>query len=204
MAKLNAIYVNRIRQIVDNDALIDLENFQLETLEENESIFSDFIEEGEPKEGWEKLDLFKVIEKEEILLSTEKGMAENGEESQGENNIFDEYINMKQATMINIEEIFKDVKSDKVNTEAAFENNKNKYEKRIEKMRQRKDDYDSSITLLISNPFNLLYQICVENLLNPEWELRHLSVLLLKELILFPDFIGFTAQVVLTGKDIPR
>lgn len=106
--------------------------------------------------------------------------------------------------MINIEEIFKDVKSDKVNTEAAFENNKNKYEKRIEKMKKKKEEYDSSITLIISNPFNLLYQICVENLLSPEWELRHLSVLLLKELIQYPDFIGFTAQVVLSDNDISR
>ena len=71
-------------------------------------------------------------------------------------------------------------------------------------MRNKKEEYDSSITLVISNPFNLLYQICVENLLNPEWELRHLSVLLLKELILYPDFLGFTAQIVLHDKNMAR
>lgn len=37
---------------------------------------------------------------------------------------------MKQATMINIEDLFKDVKSDKANTEEAFEKNKSKYQKK--------------------------------------------------------------------------
>ena len=53
------------------------------------------------------------------------------------------------------------MKSDKINTEAAFETNKTKYEKKIEKIKKKKEEYEGSVTLVISNPFNLLYQICV-------------------------------------------
>jgi hypothetical protein len=59
-------------------------------------------------------------------------------EEQNENKIFEEYINMNQATMINIEELFKDVKNDKVNVEVAFETNKNKYQNKIDKIRKKK------------------------------------------------------------------
>ena len=38
---------------------------------------------------------------------------------------------MKQATMINIEELFKDVKSDRISMEAAIEANKSKYKNKI-------------------------------------------------------------------------
>jgi hypothetical protein len=46
--------------------------------------------------------------------------------------------------------------------------------------------------LTISNPFNLMYDICIENMLHSEWELRHLSVLILKELLLHSEFLGFS------------
>lgn len=107
---------------------------------------------------------------------------------------------MKQATMINIEDLFKDVKSDKANTEEAFEKNKSKYQKKAQKMKMKakEQEYsDSDITLIISNPFNLLYQICIDNILNSEWELRHLSVLILKELLTYPEFLSFQAKVTL-------
>jgi uncharacterized protein (UPF0305 family) len=74
---------------------------------------------------------------------------------------------MNQATMINIEELFKDVKNDKVNVEVAFEANKNKYQTKLEKIRKKKEEYVEKIVLKISNPFNLLFQICIDNLLNP-------------------------------------
>lgn len=38
---------------------------------------------------------------------------------------------MNQATMFNIEEMFKDVKNDKANAEVAFEANKTKYHTKI-------------------------------------------------------------------------
>lgn len=41
----------------------------------------------------------------------------------------------------------------------------------------------------------MLFQICIDNLLNPEWELRHLSVIILKELLFFPDFLCFSAVI---------
>ena len=107
---------------------------------------------------------------------------------------------MKQATMINIEDLFKDVKSDKANTEEAFEKNKSKYQKKAQKMKMKAKEQEyseSDITLIISNPFNLLYQICIDNILNSEWELRHLSVLILKELLTYPEFLSFQAKVTL-------
>lgn len=74
---------------------------------------------------------------------------------------------MNQATMMNIEELFKDVKSDKANVEVAFEASKTKYQTKIEKIRKKKEEYAETIRMRISNPFNLLYQICIDNLLNP-------------------------------------
>jgi hypothetical protein len=37
-----------------------------------------------------------------------------------------------------------------------------------------------------------MYDICIENMLHSEWELRHLSVLILKELLLHSEFLGFS------------
>lgn len=37
-----------------------------------------------------------------------------------------------------------------------------------------------------------MYEICIGNLLHTEWELRHLAVLILKELLLHSHFLGFT------------
>ena len=48
---------------------------------------------------------------------------------------------MKQATMINIEELFKDVKSDRFNMEAALEASKSKYKNKIEKIKKKKEEY---------------------------------------------------------------
>lgn len=45
---------------------------------------------------------------------------------------------MKQATMINIQELFKDVRNDRGNTEAAIEENKTKYKNKMEKIRKKK------------------------------------------------------------------
>ena len=137
-----------------------------------------------------------------MLLSTQKETIDPNEDNGNENKIFDEYINMKQATMINIEELFKDVKSDRLNMEAAIEANKSKYKTKIEKIKKKKEEYSEPICLYVSNPFNLLYQICVDNFLNAEWELRHLSVLILKELLIFPDFLGFSAKLELSQEKI--
>lgn len=46
---------------------------------------------------------------------------------------------MNQATMINIEEIFKDVKTDKGNVQIAFETNKTKYQSKIQKIKKKKE-----------------------------------------------------------------
>ena len=104
--------------------------------------------------------------------------------------------------MINIEELFKDVKSDRFNMEAALEASKSKYKNKIEKIKKKKEEYSETISLTISNPFNLLYNICLDNFLNPEWELRHLSVLILKELLAYPDILGFTAKLSLSEEKL--
>lgn len=41
--------------------------------------------------------------------------------------------------MINIEEIFKDVKNDKANVYVAFEANKTKYQNKIERIKKKKE-----------------------------------------------------------------
>ena len=56
---------------------------------------------------------------------------------------------MNQATMMNIEELFKDVKSDKANVEVAFEASKTKYQTKIEKIRKKKEEYAETIRMRI-------------------------------------------------------
>lgn len=45
-----------------------------------------------------------------------------------------------------------------------------------------------------------MYEICVNNLLHTEWELRHLAVLILKELLLHSDYLGFHHTFKLNSK----
>lgn len=42
-----------------------------------------------------------------------------------------------------------------------------------------------------------MYEICISNMLSTEWELRHLSVLILKELLLHSEFLGFSHKFVM-------
>lgn len=75
-----------------------------------------------------------------------------------------------------------------------------KYRNKVEKINRKSREQVDQVELAISNPFNLMYEICYSNLLNSEWELRHLAVLILKELVNSP-FLGFSQNLVLSAKD---
>lgn len=62
--------MNRIKRCLENNEKIDLENFQLETDDaDNEN---ELFKPIDPADSWEKLDLFKVIDTEEPLMSTRR------------------------------------------------------------------------------------------------------------------------------------
>jgi hypothetical protein len=46
-----------------------------------------------------------------------------------------------------------------------------------------------------------MYEICISNMLHTEWELRHLSVLILKELLMHSEFLGFSHKFTLKKED---
>ena len=46
-----------------------------------------------------------------------------------------------------------------------------------------------------------MYEICIANLLHTEWELRHLAVLILKEMLLHSEFLGFSHRFSLQKED---
>lgn len=69
VAKLNLIYVTRIKKCIENNEPVDLENFQLEG---DDGEPNDLFLPPRPDELWEKIDLFKVIETEEPLMSTRR------------------------------------------------------------------------------------------------------------------------------------
>ena len=68
VAKLNKIYVQRVKISITEGANFQLENFQLEA--------SAAKPEPPPTVNWEQLDLLELIEKEELLYVSQKGRGE--------------------------------------------------------------------------------------------------------------------------------
>lgn len=98
----------------------EMENFQLDTGTNSQ--------EKEPTPPWEDLDLFAFIEKEPLLYSTRGNEAvPSGGELEEEKKVFDSFLDMNQATMLNIENSFKDVSLRNDVTEEAFQNEALKY-----------------------------------------------------------------------------
>lgn len=73
---------------------------------------------------------------------------------------------MDHATMLNIENAFKDVALRNDAAEEAIKNEALKYKIKAEKISKKSQEHIDSIELTISNPFNLMYEICVNNLLH--------------------------------------
>jgi CRISPR/Cas system CSM-associated protein Csm3 (group 7 of RAMP superfamily) len=108
---------------------------------------------------------------------------------------------MNHATMLNIENSFKDVSLQNDVTEEAFKKEALKYKSKAEKINRKQEEQLNEVEIIISNPFNLMYEICVNNLLHTEWELRHLAVLILKELLVNCDFLGYSQSLMLSKQD---
>ena len=72
-----------------------------------------------------------------------------------------------------------------------------KFRNKMEKIARRGQEEMDEVELTISNPFNLMFEICMGNMLNSEWELRHLSVLVLRELMAHSEFLGFSHSFVM-------
>ena len=108
---------------------------------------------------------------------------------------------MNHATMLNIENSFKDVSLQNDVTEEAFKKEALKYKSKAEKIHRKQEEQLNEVEIIISNPFNLMYEICVNNLLHTEWELRHLAVLILKELLVNCDFLGYSQSLMLSKLD---
>lgn len=51
-------------------------------------------------------------------------------------------------------------------TDEAFKVQKSKYKQKLEKISQKSKEHISMVELTISNPFNLMYEICINNLLH--------------------------------------
>ena len=76
---------------------------------------------------------------------------------------------MNHATKLNIENSFKDVAFGNEATDEAIKNQALKYKQKAEKINQKAKEKLDSVQLTISNPFNLMYEVCINNLLNTEW-----------------------------------
>lgn len=65
-------------------------------------------------------------------------------------------------------------------------------DKKLEKlMRKNEEKISASKSIVVFNPFNYIYEMCMGNLLNPQWEVRHMAVMILKALLPYLNYIGF-------------
>jgi|LakMenE18May11ns_1017448.scaffolds.fasta_scaffold8973257_1 hypothetical protein len=51
-------------------------------------------------------------------------------------------------------------------TDEAFKAQKSKYKQKLDKVSQKSKEQITLVELTISNPFNLMYEICINNLLH--------------------------------------
>lgn len=150
VSKLNKIHSQRIKEFMLDKLNFEMENFQLDTLSKPEE------KESTPK--WEDLDLFALIENERLLYSTrDNELGPSTSELEDEKKVFDSFLDMNQATMLNIENSFKDVSLQNDVTEEAFQNEALKYKLKAEKINRKSQEQMESVELTICNPFNLMY-----------------------------------------------
>lgn len=72
-----------------------------------------------------------------------------------------------------------------------------KYEKKMEKLKKKKEEYEAlhGQCITVFNPFNVIYEFGIENIMSPYWESRHLAVLLIKALLPSLRYIGFSFSI---------
>lgn len=75
----------------------ELENFQLDDGAQRESARG-------KTERWEELDIVRIIETEDLLFASSKGKidASMNENTEDEKKVFDSFLDMNHATMLNI------------------------------------------------------------------------------------------------------
>lgn len=50
---------------------------------------------------------------------------------------------------------------------------------------------ETAKSIVVFNPFNYIYEMCINNLLSAQWEVRHLAVMILKALLPSMSYVGF-------------
>lgn len=106
ISKLNKIYVTRVKQFAEDRLNFELENFQLDDGAAREQARG-------RGERWEEQDIVRIIEAEDLLFASSKGKvdASMNENTEDEKKVFDSFLDMNHATMLNIENAFKDVET---------------------------------------------------------------------------------------------
>ena len=100
VAKMNSIYTKNVRDFMEDKLNFELQHFQLD------QPFHKSMEKEKEKqviENWQQMDLIKYVQGEKLLFSTNTDeMVSMPFDSKQQQKVFDSFLNMNQATMLNI------------------------------------------------------------------------------------------------------
>lgn len=95
--------MQRVKQFLEDQLNFELENFQLDSQLGKLEL--------KTTAKWEEIDLIRLIETEDLLHASRKGKEDSSLDpiTDEEGKVFDSFQDMNHATMLNIENAFKDV-----------------------------------------------------------------------------------------------